>query len=229
MGKPIIFLFDIDGTLILTGGAGRRAFERAFTQLTGSSEALLGFSFGGMTDRAIARAGLSAAGLPFEAATVDALFAAYLAALSDELEVNERYTIMPAVREVVSSLRAEPDVAVGLGTGNLRQGAEAKLQRGELWSLFDFGGFGCDHEDRTELVRLGAVRGAAKLGRPLADCRLVVIGDTVRDVVAAHGASGECIAVGTGGVELETLQQAGADAVFADLAQPSVLARLLAR
>jgi len=223
MPQPTIVLFDIDGTLILTGGAGRRAFECSFRGVLGRADSLASFSFGGMTDRAIARMGLERAGEPADDARIDALLEAYLNALRDELAQKPNYRVMPRVREVVVAARAHPHIAMGLGTGNLKRGAEAKLRHGGLWELFDFGGFGCDHENRTELLRAGAVRGAAQLGQPLSACRVVVVGDTVRDVVAAHGIAAECIGVETGGISAQALREAGAHAVFSDLSAPGAL------
>jgi phosphoglycolate phosphatase len=221
--RPTIILFDIDGTLILTGGAGRRAFERSFRSVLGSADSLASFSFGGMTDRGIARMGLELAGQSVEEERVQALLDAYVEALHDELAKKPNYRIMPMAREVVTHARKHAHVAMGLGTGNLKRGAEAKLRHGDLWELFDFGGFGCDHENRTELLRAGAVRGAEKLGLPLAQCRIVVVGDTVRDVVAARGIMADCIGVETGGISAEELRAAGAHAVFPDLSAVGAL------
>ncbi len=225
--RPTILLFDIDGTLLLTGGAGRRAFERAFAQVTGRRDACDGLSFGGMTDRGIARAGLAALGREVDEATIEALFARYLDALADELLRTPKYTIMPGVRALIAALAGHSHVAIGLGTGNLRRGAEAKLRHGQLWELFAFGGFGCDHEQRDELLRIGASRGAQHLGCAYRDCRIVVIGDTARDVIAAQQIGAECIAVETGGVTAEALRGAGPCAVFRDLNAEGLLERLL--
>jgi phosphoglycolate phosphatase len=223
---PTVVLFDIDGTLILTGGAGRRAFERAFSQLTGQVEAVRGFSFGGMTDRGIARRGLENIGQAYDEALVEQLFDAYMEALSEELARCTTYQVMPGVEALLPRLAELPQVAIGLGTGNLKRGAEAKLRVRDLWEPFGFGGFGCDHEDRCELLRIGAARGADALGLPLAACRVVVVGDTVRDVSAAQGMAARCIAVETGGVSAQELRAAGADAVFRDLTDEGVVAAL---
>lgn len=225
--RPTIFLFDIDGTILLTGGAGRRAFAHAFQVITGRRDAVASFSFEGMTDRSIARAGLLALGQEPDEALFDRLVDTYLLALEAELREPKGYVVMPAVREVVSELCALEGAAVGLGTGNVRRGAQAKLEYADLWRLFKFGGFGCDHEDRTELLRAGAQRGAAQLGRPLAECRVVVIGDTIRDISAAHGIGAECLAVCTGGGSAEVLRAAGADVVFQDLSEAGVSRWLL--
>jgi phosphoglycolate phosphatase-like HAD superfamily hydrolase len=225
--RPTIFLFDIDGTLLLTGGCGRRAFEHAFDHITGQRGALDGFSFGGMTDRAIARMGLTAIGRAADPAVVDQLLEAYLEALARELVTPPNFVVLPGAHEAVRALSGRERTALGLGTGNVRRGAQAKLAYADLWHLFSFGGFGCDHEDRAELLRAGALRGAAQLGEPLAACRIVVIGDTVRDIAAAHAIGAECIAVCTGGDSAEKLRAQGADAVFESLLHTDLLAALV--
>ena len=225
--RPTVLLFDIDGTLLLSGGAGRRAFARAFQEVTGRHDACDAFSFGGMTDRAIARQGLTSLAREVDDATVEQLFESYLRALADELSRTTGYTIMPGVHALLDRLAPHDHLAIGLGTGNLRRGAEAKLRHGALWERFAFGGFGCDHEERAELLRCGAARGAALLGEPPSACRVIVIGDTVRDVHAAHAIGAECIGVATGGVPADTLAAAGAATVFGDLAEAGVLQRLV--
>jgi len=225
--KPTVLLFDIDGTILLSGGAGRRAFERAFTDVTGSSNVLSEFTFGGMTDHGIARLGLEKLGREVDDRTVQHLFERYLVALADELERTPKFVIMPGVHALVERLTGHAHVALGLGTGNLKRGAEAKLGRAKLWQPFTFGGFGCDHEVRSELIRAGADRGAALLGRPRSECRVVVIGDTVRDVDAAHAIGAECVAVETGGVQHDVLQAAGARVVYRDLTDAEVVDMLL--
>ena len=224
--QPTIILFDIDGTLLLTGGCGRRAFEHAFDRITGKRGALDGFSFGGMTDRGIARMGLSAIGREVDPAVVEQLIDAYLEALERELQSPPNFVILPGAHETVRALIGRPGTALGLGTGNVRRGAQAKLAYADLWSPFSFGGFGCDHEDRAELLRTGAQRGAAQLGQPLAACRVIVVGDTVRDVAAAHAIGAQCIAVCTGGDNAEKLRAAGADAVFESLLHTDLSAAL---
>ncbi|MDB4977169.1 MAG: Hydrolase, haloacid dehalogenase-like family protein [Myxococcaceae bacterium] len=225
--QPTVLLFDIDGTLLLSGGAGRRSFERAFSQVTGSVDVLREFSFGGMTDHGIVRLGLEKLARAVDADTVQRLFESYLEALADELPRTPKFVIMPGVHALIDKLSGVDNVALGLGTGNLKRGAEAKLRHAKLWHPFTFGGFGCDHEVRSELLRIGAERGAAQLGRPLSACRVVVIGDTIRDVSAAHAIGAECVAVETGGVSRQVLQEAGAKVVYSDLTDPEVLEVLL--
>lgn len=227
MLRPTVLLFDVDGTLITTGGAGRRAIERAFSALHGGDGALA-FSLGGMTDRGIVRAGLRERGLPDGEAAIDALLEHYLVHLGDEVSRAESYGAHPGVRELLDAAQAlGDDVTVGLGTGNIARGAELKLARVDLWHRFSFGGFGSDHEERAEILRIGAERGAERLGLPRAACRVVAIGDTPRDVAAAHAAGAVCVGVATGSYSTAQLREAGADAVFATLAAPGAAEAVL--
>ncbi|MCP3101229.1 haloacid dehalogenase-like hydrolase [Myxococcus sp. K15C18031901] len=227
--RPTVLLFDIDGTLITTGGAGRRAMNRAFEQLHGRIDACDSFHMSGMTDRGIVRKALRIIGVEDSEAAIDTGIASYLTYLADEVAKvdDERYRVYPGMREAVLEARTRPGFAVGLGTGNIREGARVKLERVNIYDQFDFGGFGCDHEDRVELIRHGAQAGAALLGAPLADCRVVVIGDTPKDVDAALGIGAECIGVGTGTFTAEALLAAGAHAAFPDFSHREALAVLL--
>ena len=172
------------------------------------------------------RRGLAAAGLEAEPALVDAILRTYLDVLGDEVARAAAFRVLPGVGALLRRVAGEAGVAVGLGTGNLRRGAELKLARAGLDAHFAFGGFGCDHEDRAELLRIGAARGAARLGVDVEDCRIVVVGDTPRDVAAARAIDAACVAVGTSGVTLDVLRAAGAAHVFADLTDPGVPAAL---
>jgi phosphoglycolate phosphatase-like HAD superfamily hydrolase len=159
---------------------------------------------------------------PATEAEIDRLLDAYLGVLEAELAHATGYRVLPGVHALLESLEKRPNIAVGLGTGNVRRGAYAKLARGSLGSAFSFGGFGCDAEDRTELLRAGAVRGAEALGAPLSECEVVVIGDTPKDVAAAKGIGARCVAVATGGFTRDALVQCGADHAFDTLEDPGV-------
>lgn len=204
-----ILLFDIDGTLISTGGAGRTAFITAFEEVTGAVDAYDSFSFAGRTDRGIVRAGLDAAGLANSDETIDAVLERYLELLVDNVSSSDGFVIHPWVHEAVRAV-SEGSAAIGLGTGNVERGARIKLERAQLNEFFGFGGFGCDAEARHDLIRAGAERGAALLGRPLSACDLVVIGDTTRDIEAAQAVGGQCLTVGTGGMSATQSASAGA-------------------
>jgi phosphoglycolate phosphatase len=224
--RPTVLLFDIDGTLIDSGGAGRRAMVHAFTKVHGRPDATTGFSFAGMTDKAILRRGLEAASVAVTAEAMEEILAAYLFRLEIELELSAAYRVLPGVEGLVPWLDEHDDIAVGLGTGNVKDGAFAKLRRGGIDHHFEFGGFGCDAEDRTELLRAGAVRGAELLEAPLEACRVVVIGDTPKDVAAAIGIGAACLGVGTGGSTPADLVALGAAWGVETLEDPQVRAVL---
>jgi phosphoglycolate phosphatase-like HAD superfamily hydrolase len=230
--RPTVLLFDIDGTLVTTPGVGRRALEQAFAARYGRAGVLQGVQFGGMTDRALVRAGLAVVDEPAEGAAaeaaIDAILAAYVPLLRQEIAETPGLGVQPGVREVLVATAHGRAVAVGLGTGNIRAGARLKLGHVGILDRFAFGGFGCDHEDRIEILRIGAARGASRLGAAVAACRVVVIGDTPRDVAAARAIGAESIGVGTCGFGAAELRESGATYAFADLCDPGVLAALLA-
>ncbi len=225
--RPTVLLFDIDGTLISTGGAGRRAIERAFAVHCGRADACSSFRFDGMTDRGIVRKALQAIEIEPTEAAIDEVLAAYVAILEEEVARSPRYRIHAGMERALEASLARKNVAVGLGTGNIREGARVKLTRGGIYGCFSFGGFGSDHEHRPTLIEIGARRGAAALGEPFEACRVVIIGDTPSDVAAAQAIGAECIGVGTGSFTPEQLLACGATHAFADLAAPGALGVLL--
>ena len=229
MTRPTVLLWDIDGTLVTTGGVGRRAVERAFERQHGRADACALIRFDGMTDRSIARLGLEAIGVAPTDEAIEAILATYVGELKDELRISPagQYRVHAGIE---AALRAanERGMAQGLGTGNIALGARLKLEHVGLYRHFDFGGFGSDHELRVELIRVGAARGAARLGLAVEACRVVIIGDTPKDVDAARGIGAECIGVGTGSYSAEQLLKHGATYAFADLTAPGALPALLA-
>lgn len=220
--KPTIVLYDIDGTLITTGGAGRRALEVAFETAYGRP-GIFDFSFAGMTDRAIMRGGLRATDMPDDDDALERILDVYLDALRREVAAVETYYVHTGIERSIEALRTDSRFAVGLGTGNVETGARIKLERAGLNDYFEFGGFGCDAEDRAELIAAGARRGASRLATPLDQCRLIIIGDTPKDAAAAHANGGECIAVATGGSTRADLDACGARWVFDDLSEVHLL------
>jgi len=224
--RPTVLLFDIDGTILDTGGAGHRSIDRAFELLHGRRDACSGFSFGGMTDRAIARAGLAAIGAEPTDAAIDAILTAYLEALEAELAATPQCFVHPGIAEALDAGFAA-GAAVGLGTGNVAHGARLKLARVGLHERFSFGGYGSDHELRHEVLAVGARRGAAALGVALEDCRVVVIGDTPKDIAAAQAIVAECVAVATGLFTVEQLAACGPTRVFASLRDEGAIQALV--
>lgn len=222
---PAIILFDIDGTLLDCAGAGRRAMVLAFGKAAGRPDAVDKIVFGGMTDRAIARLGLSEIGAEVDEAGIDAVISAYRAFLEEELPKTERFRVHDGALELVELAHATGH-AVGLGTGNVRDGARLKLERAGVWHRFDFGGFGCDAEARDVLLSIGRARGAERLRCDAQSSETLVIGDTPRDVHAAHAIGAKCLAVTTGRFDRQQLSDAGADRVVASLSEPAARAAL---
>lgn len=201
--KSTVLLFDVDGTLVTTCGAGRRAVERTFELRFGTKEALT-FSFAGMTDKAIVRNALRSMGrgdLNGEALEreIEATLQFYLGVLEDEITNNQNIRIHPGMLEAMDMAdQRATNVALGLGTGNIKRGAQIKLQKVGIFDRFSFGGFGDDSIDRPAILMAGARRGADHLNVPIERCRIVVIGDTPKDVSAAKEIGAESIAVATG-------------------------------
>lgn len=213
MSRPAVLLFDIDGTLVDCGGAGRRAMERGFERTHGRPDAVAHIAFGGMTDPAIVRSGLEHLGKPTEEGAIASVLDAYLAALEAELPLASGFRVIPFVTETLARVHTRGHV-VGLGTGNLKRGADLKLRHAGLAAQFSFGGFACDAEDRAELLRRGRERGLAVTGP---GARVVIIGDTPKDVAAARAIGAECLAVATGRFSLEELERASPTLAVSDL------------
>ncbi len=209
MATPIV-LFDIDLTLIRTGGAGQRAMNRAALDLYGRDGLFDKLEFAGRTDPAIIRDALQGRlGLdgrwPHE---YPRFLSRYLALLEEELTRSAGVTL-PGVISLLEALRADGTVRLGLATGNVRAGARLKLRAHALWDRFEDGGFADDSEDRAVLTRVAR--------RRLGGGPAVVVGDSVHDVTAGHAAGARVLAVATGGHSVVALAEAGADSVLPDL------------
>lgn len=222
-----VLLFDVDGTLVSTDGAGRKALSRAFQRLFGRPDACDRIGFAGMTDRAIVRQALQAVGEADDPFSIEAVLEAYAENLDAALRETEKCRILPGVLQLLDQLAVQRGIGLGLGTGNIRRGAEAKLNRVGLVGRFAFGGFGCDAEDRTELLRVGWGRGAAHFGVDVSETRLVVIGDTPKDVAAARALQATSVAVATGGYTLEALQASGPDTLVPNLGVAEVWSAII--
>jgi phosphoglycolate phosphatase-like HAD superfamily hydrolase len=217
----VLVLFDIDGTLIGGDGAGRRAFERACLEVLGVAGALTGLRLDGMTDPLILdHVYATHLGRAPHAGEPEAVLASYVTHLAPELE-RSRCQVHPGVCELLERLEARA-ATIGLATGNLRDGARLKLTAasrtlghapagGDLWGRFPFGGFGSDARDRAELVRVAIARGSERAGRAFAAEETFVVGDTPRDVAAAHAAGARAIGVATGAFSVDALDDCGAD------------------
>lgn len=224
MNIPTVLLFDIDGTLISTGGAGRKSMELAFGATHQREDAVSSFQLRGMTDKAIVRQGLEFIGQPPTEGAIAVVIAKYLEFLAVEVPkiAEDKYIVHAGMREAIAAGK-KMGAAIGLGTGNVKDGAKIKLGRVGLFETFTFGGFGDDHEMRPELIRRGAQRGVKHLRVPWSEARVVVIGDTPHDIAAAHAIEAQCMAVSTGGFTIEQLKEAGADWAYETLAAPGAI------
>jgi len=223
-----LLLWDIDGTLILTGGAGVRALDRAFRERWGVEAVTNGLGLNGKSDRWIIaelfRRSLRRDPAPDERAEAETL---YLARLADEVPRSAGYRVMPGIGEVLPALAGRADVVLGLGTGNLERGARIKLERAGLNGYFAFGGYGSDSEDRPTLIRRAIERGARHAGRAFRGDEVWVIGDTSHDVQAARAVGAVAVTVATGTVADADLRACGADHHFSDFSDPERLLALL--
>ncbi|MEE9275080.1 MAG: HAD hydrolase-like protein [bacterium] len=225
-----ILLFDVDGTLLLSGGAGGRALEEAFEALFGAAGAMEGVRAHGRTDALICadmfRNGLGREGTEEE---IRRLLDRYLERLPGAVAESADYRLLPGIPEVLDALGEREDVALGLGTGNIERGARIKLERGELNRYFPFGGFGSDAADRAGLIEAGFRRGEERSRERSPGAEIVrwVVGDTRLDVEAGRAAGARVVAVATGGDSLEELARAGPDHLFPDFAGGNGLPALL--
>jgi phosphoglycolate phosphatase len=220
MARPSAVLFDIDGTLISTGGAGARSWRYAFNELHGIPADIGQFTDAGMTDPTVARLTFkSAVGhdpSPTELATV---MAAYLDRLPYEVAHSESYRVLDGAEEALRSL-SRSGILLGITSGAVEAAAHIKLSRAGFNRYFPFGGYGSDSPDRVELTKRAIERGGNLIGKPLAPHEVFVVGDTPKDIEAAHGAG--CVAVGTatGHYSHQELEQTGAEYVLDSLREP---------
>jgi phosphoglycolate phosphatase-like HAD superfamily hydrolase len=221
-----IFLFDIDNTLLNSGGAGGRAMNLAFRDLFGVEDGFEGVEFSGRTDSSIFHDGLLLHRLPDGdfPALMARFKATYLRHLARTLPQREG-RVLPGVPALLRALSGTEGVRLGLATGNFRRGAMMKLEHYGIRHFFRGGGFGEDSEGRSEVVALAMRR----LGsRPGGRTPVYVIGDTPIDVEAARANGAVAVGVATGTSSIEKLTRAGADVVFPDLGDvASVLGVLL--
>jgi phosphoglycolate phosphatase-like HAD superfamily hydrolase len=211
-----LLLFDIDGTLVSTGGAGVRALNRAFCQVVGIVNAMDGIRLHGKTDPAIIREVFNAREVPSPRASFDQILAAYVEFLPEEVERSTQYKVLPGILSFLQDFHRRPDLVFGLATGNVERGARIKLARGKLNSFFTFGGFGSDAESRTELVRCAAESGVRHAGGHIEPQDVFVIGDTPCDIDAGREAGFRTVGVATGYYAVEQLRAAGADLTLSD-------------
>lgn len=222
-----VFLFDIDGTLLLGDGSGRAALEAAIRDEFGCEGPLQTVSFAGRTDRAIVTELLAANGVEPTEEARERCLRSYLEHLPGQLR-GRNGRVLPGIVALLDALAARDDTAVGLITGNLRAGARIKLAHFDLDRYFAFGGYGDDHHDRGDVARAALGEAGRHLGfEPKVD-RVWVIGDTPEDVRCARAIGARVVAVATGFASIEELRAAEPDVLLTDLTDPESLLALLA-
>jgi len=219
MTKPVVVLFDIDETLIHSGGAGARSWKAAFDKLYGIPADIGAHSSAGETDPQVARETFRGVlGRDPSDDELDRLYGEYLLALSDDIGTAPGYRVLPGAEATVAALGGA-GVLLGLVSGAMEGAARTKLGPANLNRFFIFGAYGSDSPDRAELTKL-AIEKAARLHRALAPADVYVVGDTPRDIDAARSAGAVSVGVATGHYSVAELQAAGGDHVLGSLEEP---------
>jgi phosphoglycolate phosphatase len=221
----IACLFDIDGTLLASGGAGKAALESALTEEFGIALRVQ-VPYSGRTDRAIMRDLLRLHDIIETAANFEKLLAGYLSRLPDSLRQHNG-RVLPGIEALLAELRDMQHVRVGLLTGNVRAGARAKLGHFGLYEHFAFGGFGDRHFDRDDVAREALAEVRQCIGPLCTADRIWVIGDTPLDVRCARAIGARVVAVATGLHTCAELEPTRPDLLLADLSDPAPLLRLI--
>jgi len=217
-----VYLFDIDGTLLSSGGAGKAAMEKAVCTTFGAPDTLSNVPYSGRTERVIARDLFALHGIPDTRENWERFRAGYLRLLPQYLHSHQG-SILPGIAGLLESLRRRTDAVIGLLTGNTRDGARLKLQHYGIYHYFSLGGFGDDHLDRNDVAceALAVIQGHME-GRARLDC-IWVIGDTPLDIRCARSIGVRVAAVATGFHDVDELRAAEPDLVLENFSDPAPL------
>jgi phosphoglycolate phosphatase len=217
MEKPQAILFDVDGLLITTGGAGARSWRWAFNELYGLPANIGEFTEAGMTDPVVGKITFTRVmGHEPSAEELARVVSHYLMRLPEEVAQSAGYRVLAGVEELLPDL-CRAGFLLGITTGALEAAAHIKLGRANLNRFFSFGGYGSDSADRGELTRKAISRAGEILGSPLEPQRVLVLGDTPKDITAAHAAHAIGVGVASGHYSEPELREAGADYVLGSL------------
>jgi phosphoglycolate phosphatase len=214
--KTKLVLFDIDQTILHSGGAGEKALRLALKDRFGVEETLENVEIAGKTDIWIAHRVFEIHGIEPDQANVEKFLGGYLEFLKTELGRCDG-KLLPGFPEILHALAGLPHVAVGLLTGNLRRGAEIKLGHYGMLDHFSFGAFADDAKERNQLGPFAQRRAGEAHGTEFAPADIYVIGDTPHDIACAKAIDAHGVGVATGRYKREALEAAGADFVFEDL------------
>jgi phosphoglycolate phosphatase len=226
MKPPTLILFDIDGTLLTSGGAGEIALKVGFKREFGLEEDLRDVPIAGRTDSGIARQVLQKHGLELSPENIERFFAGYLSELVVQLPIRSG-RVLPGIEELLAVLRSQAHVHLGLLTGNLERGARIKLEHYGLDGIFPFGAFADDHHDRNALGPVALSRAAELQGICFPAERVWVIGDTEHDIACARAFGANAMGVATGNFTVDFLSQHGPDALFPDLGDTASVLRAM--
>ncbi len=213
-----LLLFDIDGTLISTGGAGGRAMAHAFHEVFGFSNGLGSISMAGRTDAWIVAQMAAEHGFHCDEDGFRRFHDCYVGHLSGEVhKPAPQKGVLPGVRQLLDTLVSRDHAYLALLTGNFRRGAEIKLEHFDLWRYFETGAFGDDSHDRNGLLWKAMAAVEAAGGPAVRPADVVIIGDTPLDIAVAVAGGARSLGVATGNYDVETLLESGADVALADL------------
>lgn len=226
LNRRRLLLFDIDGTLITSGGAGEGALMDAMQQRFGIEEDLKGITIAGATDALIARMMLEKNGLAASSENITALLDAYLSFLGQRLSRHAGH-VLPGIIGLLDRLRQREDCVLALLTGNLVRGAEVKLSHYGVWEYFEFGAFADDHHDRNELTRFARARALEKHGDEFSPENIFVIGDTPRDIECGKVVGARTVAIATGNYSRAELAAHHPDFLFDDLSDTEQVIEIL--
>ena len=221
-----LLLFDIDGTLITSGGAGEHALRLGIRDRFGIEEDMRGIEIAGRTDSGIARQFFAKHSLPGTPADTAALFESYLEHLAITIP-KKVGRLLPGILGLLDALKARPDIVLGLLTGNLARGAELKLTHYGVWHYFEFGAYADDHHDRYQLGHFARNRALEKYGIEFPPERIYILGDTPHDIACARAIGAKAVAIATGQYPHARLAEHSPDFLFDDLGDiPAVVAAL---
>lgn len=221
-----LLLWDIDSTLIDSGGAGERSLICALENTFGVSDPLRWLDYSGRTDFWIARTILEHHFGKTSQVMMQQYLDAYLQALDERMD-NPHAHVIPGIRDTVARAATTPGVVQGLLTGNLKRGAEIKLRHLGLWDFFSFGAFADDAEDRNELGPIAQHRAESHTGAAFLPGDIVVIGDTPRDIACGKAIGSQTVAVATGRFSAEILAKHEPTTVLTSFSQPESFWALL--